>query len=168
VKLTELFLSELEREAALTRRVLERVPEGRNEWQPHPKSMRLGYLAVLVATMPGWIELMVNDPELSFDSPGRNRPQEVNTANELVSTLEQRVTKSREALRNTTDEHLLTPWRIRAGGRIIQEQPRSVFIRDAMFSHWSHHRGQLTVYLRLTGAAVPALFGPSADEGGGF
>jgi len=166
MQLTELFATELEREAALSRRVLERVPEGRNDWKPHPKSMRLGYLAVLVASMPGWIHLMINQEELNFDSPGRNRPEEVISNAALVAVLDSNLTKARAALSRTNDEHLMTPWRIRAGGRVVQEQARHLFLRDAVFSHMAHHRGQLTVYLRLNNAAVPAIYGPSADEGG--
>ena len=166
MKLTELLSAELEREAALSRRVLERVPEGRNDWKPHPKSMRLGYLAVLVASMPGWIDLMINQEELNFDSPGRNRPEEVSSNAALLGVLDGNLTKARAALSRTNDEHLMTPWRIRAGGRVVQEQARHLFLRDAVFSHMAHHRGQLTVYLRLNDAAVPAIYGPSADEGG--
>ena len=166
MKLTELLTDELEREAALSRRVLERVPEGKNDWKPHAKSMRLGYLAVLVASMPGWIDLMINQDELSFDSPGRNRPDEVSSNTALVGVLDSNLTKARAALSGTNDEHLMTPWRIRAGGRVVQEQARHLFLRDAVFSHMAHHRGQLTVYLRLNDAAVPAIYGPSADEGG--
>ena len=98
MKLTELLASELEREAALSRRVLERVPEGKNDWKPHPKSMRLGYLAVLVASMPGWIDLMINQEELNFDSPGRNRPEEVRSNAALLSVLDSNLTKARAAL----------------------------------------------------------------------
>ena len=166
MKLTELLAAELEREAALSRRVLERVPEGKNDWKPHPKSMRLGYLAVLVASMPGWIDLMINQEELNFDSPGRNRPEEVSSNAALLDVLDGNLAKARAALSGTNDEHLMTPWRIRAGGRVVQEQARHLFLRDAVFSHMAHHRGQLTVYLRLNNAAVPAIYGPSADEGG--
>lgn len=166
MKLTELLAAELERESALSRRVLERVPEGKNDWKPHPKSMRLGYLAVLVASMPGWIDLMINQEELNFDSPGRNRPEEVSSNAVLLSVQDTNLAKARLALSSTNDEHLMTPWRIRAGGRVVQEQARHLFLRDAVFSHMAHHRGQLTVYLRLNDAAVPAIYGPSADEGG--
>ena len=166
MKLTELFIPELQREAALSRRVLERLPEGRNEWQPHPKSMRLGYLAALVASMPGWIEMMVNHDELDFASPGGYRTQAMSTTRELVQGLDGWVSKAREALAQTTDAHLMTSWRIRAGEHVISEQPRHIFIRDAVFNHMAHHRGQLTVYLRLNDVAVPAIYGPTADEGG--
>jgi uncharacterized damage-inducible protein DinB len=167
MKLTELFLADLEREAASTRRTLERVPEGRNAWKPHDKSMRLGYLATLLATMPGWIAMMVNQDELDLSPPGGKRysPPEILTSRELVEALDANVAKAKDALANTTDEHLMTPWRFLVGGKVASEQPRYVMICDAVFSHLAHHRGQLTVYLRLNAVPVPAIYGPSADEG---
>jgi uncharacterized damage-inducible protein DinB len=165
--MTELFLGELDREAASTRRVLERVPEGRNDWKPHAKSMPLGYLAALVATMPGWVAMMLNLNEMDINSleGGNFKPQNHRTAQELINTLDTSVAKSREALAKTTDEHLLTPWKFVVSGHIVSELPRHIMLRDAVFSHLAHHRGQLTVYLRLNEARVPALYGPSADEG---
>jgi uncharacterized damage-inducible protein DinB len=143
------------------------VPEGRNDWKPHEKSMRLGYLAALVATMPSWIVLMVNQDELDFSSPTRARftPQELATSGDLVESLDKAVASAREALANTNDEHLMKPWRFVAGGRAVSEGPRYIMIRDSVFTHLAHHRGQLTVYLRLNEAPVPAIYGPSADEG---
>lgn len=167
MKLTELLLADLEREAAGTRSALQRVPEGHNDWKPHPKSMPLGYLASLLATMPSWVAMMVKQNELDLKSPGaaKFKPLEWRTRSELVSALDAGVGAAREALQNTTDDHLLTPWRFVVGGHVASENPRHVMIADAVFSHLAHHRGQLTVYLRLNGASVPALYGPSADEG---
>ncbi|MGH9433500.1 MAG: DinB family protein [Terriglobia bacterium] len=167
MKMTDLFLAELEREAAGTRRVLERVPEGRNDWKPHEKSMALGYLAALVATMPSWVAMMVNQDELDMTSPAASKfkAQELRTSRELVQTLDESVAKARQALANTTDEHLRTPWRFVVGGHVVSEQPRYIMLRDAVFNHLAHHRGQLTVYLRLNDRPVPAIYGPSADEG---
>jgi uncharacterized damage-inducible protein DinB len=167
VKMTDLFLADLEREAASTRRALERVPEGRDDWKPHEKSMSLGYLATLVATILGWIDMMVNRDQLDMapkDAP-KFRPKELKTNSELLAALDESVAKARKALENTTDEHLLTAWKFVVGGHVASENPRHIMIRDAVFSHLAHHRGQLTVYLRLNGAAVPAIYGPSADEG---
>jgi uncharacterized damage-inducible protein DinB len=167
MKMTELFLAELEREAVSTRRTLERVPERRNDWKPHEKSMALGYLASLVATMPSWIAMIVDDDELDMNPPGgsRYRTPELSTRRELVEALDESVAKARAALLNTTDEHLMTTWRLLVGGRVVNEQARHIMLRDAVFSHLAHHRGQLTVYLRLNSALVPAIYGPSADEG---
>jgi uncharacterized damage-inducible protein DinB len=166
MKMTELFLAELERESLLSRRALERVPDGRYDWKPHPKSMPMGYLSTLVATMPAWIEMMVKQDEL--DIAPRNgtgyRAPELRTSRELVQALDGAVAKGRGALSGTTDEHLMTTWKLLAGGRQVQEQPRHLAIREGVFNHLAHHRGQLTVYLRLTGAPVPSIYGPTADE----
>jgi uncharacterized damage-inducible protein DinB len=167
LKMKDLFLGELDREAASTRRVLERVPEGRNDWKPHAKSMPLGYLAALSASMPGWIAMMLNLNEMDISSleGAKFKPQPHGTAKELIETLDAGAAQSREALTNTTDDHLLTPWKFVVSGHVVSELPRHIMLRDAVFSHLAHHRGQLTVYLRLNEARVPALYGPSADEG---
>ena len=165
MNLTDLFLAELDREAAATRRVLERVPEGRPEWQPHPRSMKLGRLSALVAGMPGWIAMMIESDEFDFAPPGGSpdRP-ELGTKAELLALLDASTAKAREALVNTDDDHLLTTWKLKAQGRVVTELPRYLNIRDGVFNHLAHHRGQLTVYLRLTESHVPAIYGPSADE----
>jgi len=167
MKMTDLLLSQLEREASLTRLALERVPEDHNDWKPHAKSMPLGYLASLVATMPSWIDMMVNLDEFDLKSSAaaKFKPLEWKKRTDLVEALNTGVEQARHALRGTTDEHLLKPWRFMIGDHVASESPRHVMIADAVFSHLAHHRGQLTVYLRLNEASVPALYGPSADEG---
>ena len=164
MKMTELFLAQLEREIAGTRNALARVPEGKNDWKPHDKSMPLGYLAALVATMPAWLEAMIKNDEIDFRAPHSYRTPDFNSNRELIEGFEKSVKSGRTALIGTTDEHLMTNWRMRAGEHIISEQQRYIVIQDT-FTHLAHHRGQLTVYLRLTGALVPAIYGPSADEG---
>ena len=167
MRMTELFLAELEREASATRRTLQRVPEGHNDWKPHQKSMPLGYLATLVATMPAWIDTMINQDELDLRPKDGSsfRPQEAETNRELLQGFDESVIKARQALESTTDEHLMRPWRLLAAGQVMAEQPRHIMLRDSVFNHLAHHRGQLTVYLRLNNASVPAIYGPSADEG---
>jgi uncharacterized damage-inducible protein DinB len=167
MKLTEFFLAQLEREATSTRLALQRVPEGHNDWKPHDRSMPLGYLASLVATMPSWIVSMVKQDEFDIRSAeaAKFKPLEWKTRAELLAALDGAVAAAREALQGTTDEHLLTPWKFMAGGHVMSESPRQVMIADSVFSHLAHHRGQLTVYLRLNEASVPAIYGPSADEG---
>jgi uncharacterized damage-inducible protein DinB len=161
----EIFLDQLEREAASTRKAIERVPEGHNSFKPHPKSMELGYLAALVATMPGWIALTIQTDELRLGEAGDEfSTRAVETRAELLQLLEDGVAKSRAALQSTTQEHLLKPWRLIAHGQVVSEDPRHIVIADAVFSHLAHHRGKLTVYLRLNDASVPAIYGPSADE----
>ena len=166
MKLTDLFLDQLEKEAAPTRRVLDRVPEGRNDWKPHEKSMPLGYLAALVANMPAWIDFIVQQDQLDLAAPGsaKFRPQVAPTRRELIALHDSALAGAREVLSHADDEHLMKPWRFLMGGHVVTEQPRYVMIRDTVFSHMAHHRGQLTVYLRLSGALVPSIYGPSADE----
>jgi len=167
MKLTEFLIAQLEREAASSRLALERVPEGHNGWKPHDKSMPLGYLASLVATMPSWIVSMVKLDEFDLKSPeaAKFKPLEWQNRAQLIAALDSATAAALEALQNTTDEHLLTNWKFRAGGHVMSENPRRIMITDSVFSHLAHHRGQLTVYLRLNEASVPALYGPSADEG---
>jgi uncharacterized damage-inducible protein DinB len=168
LKMTDLFLYDLKAEAVGTRKALERVPEGHNDWRPHPKSMPLGYLASLVATMPRWIDYMINRDELDFAPVGKNenRPPEMRNTAELVAWFDESVEKARAALTGTTDEHLMTTWKLKAGGYLVSEDPRYINIRSGVFNHLAHHRGQLTVYLRLNEALVPSIYGPSADERG--
>ena len=162
--LTELLLSELDREGPRTRRALEHVPSGRDDWKPHPKSMPLGRLAGLVATMPSWIPLIIEQEELNLTPPGGQGQYQQPAMDQLVATLEQNIAKGREALRKTNDQFLYTTnWRLLAGGQVVMNQPRHIVLRDTL-NHLAHHRGQLTVYLRLTEQKVPAIYGPSADD----
>ncbi|MBT9330172.1 DinB family protein [Paracidobacterium acidisoli] len=168
MKMTDLFLDELAREANATRRALERIPDGRSDWKPHPKSMSLGQLATLVSSLPSWIVTTVNQEELDMKpagSPGYMPPPELHTSRELVDALEKHVSAAQEALEKTNDRHLMMPWRFKVGGMVVSEEPRYQVIRDSVFNHLAHHRGQLTVYLRLNDASVPSIYGPSADDG---
>jgi len=164
MKLTQLLLDELDREAPRTRRALQHVPLGREDWKPHPKSMPLGRLAGLVASMPSWVTLIIEQDELDLNPPsGRGQYQQPATG-ELGETLDRHVSKARESLAKTNDEFLMsTKWRLLAGGKVVMEAPRHVVLRDTL-NHLAHHRGQLTVYLRLNDQAVPAIYGPSADD----
>ena len=166
MELTRYFLEQLDRQAEACRKTIERVPEGKNAWKPHDRSMDLGYLAALVATMPGWISLMIDRDELDLDGPvGQTfRTQAVETRAELLALLDAGVGKSRRSLMEVTEEHLMQPWRLVMNGNVLSEGPRYSMIADGALSHLAHHRGQLTVYLRLLEARVPAIYGPSADE----
>ncbi|HEV8239029.1 MAG TPA: hypothetical protein VGS57_06645 [Thermoanaerobaculia bacterium] len=165
MKMNELYLAQLEREMVGSRKALERVPEGRPDWKPHPKSMALGYLATLVATMPAWIAMAVDQDSLDLNPPGGGgyKAPTWSTTAELIAALDDSIAKAKAALAGTNDEHLLTPWKLLAGGHVVMEQPRHVVVEDT-FCHLSHHRGQLTVYLRLNDVAVPSIYGPTADE----
>jgi uncharacterized damage-inducible protein DinB len=164
MKLTELLLAELDREAPRTRRALEQVPLDRDDWKPHQKSMALGRLAGLVASMPSWLPLIIGQDELDLTPPPGQGQYRQPPTSELVATLDKQVTNARDVLSKTTDEFLLTTrWRLKAGGQIVADDPRHIVIRDTI-NHWSHHRGQLTVYLRLLERTVPSIYGPSADD----
>lgn len=165
MKLTDAFVAQLTAESPRTRRTLERVPEGKDDWKPHQKSMPLGRLAMLVAQMPSWVSLIVNRDELDLNPAGGSNisQQPLRTPAELVQALDKNVADARKALEATSDDHLMTPWKLLVSGKVVSEDLRHIVLRDT-FMHWSHHRGQLTVYLRLNDAPVPAIYGPSADD----
>jgi hypothetical protein len=163
--MTEWFLAELESEAGKSRRVLEQVPSGKRGWKPHERSMELGYLSDLVANIFSWVGMAITMNELDIapkDGP-TYKPAPLNTPAELVAALDKAVGQAREALQGTTDAHLATSWRLLAAGQLAFEQPRHQVIRDT-FLHSAHHRGQMTVYLRLLGSKVPSVYGPTADD----
>ena len=161
MQLKDYLFSEIEREIERSRRALEQVPAGQYDWKPHEKSMPLGYLSTLVAMMPAWIEMAITKDELDLSSG--QRPSILVTTRDLLQMNEESAAKGKEALRNTTDAHLMTPWKLLVAGKVVMETPRQIVIADT-FGHMAHHRGQLTVYLRLLGAPVPAIYGPSADD----
>jgi uncharacterized damage-inducible protein DinB len=111
--------------------------------------------------------MMINKDELDLRPKDGSafKPQEAKTNRELLQAFDESVVKARKSLEGTTDEHLMTPWKLLAAGQVMAEQPRHIMLRDSVFNHLAHHRGQLTVYLRLNDASVPAIYGPSADEG---
>jgi uncharacterized damage-inducible protein DinB len=160
------LLAQLDAEAPRTRKALEAVPAGRGDWKPHETSMPFGRLAALVARMPSWISLIVDRGELDLNPPGggSNIGQEpLVTSADLVRAHDEGVAQARVALARATDSDLEQTWRLLVGGNVVSENRRSIVLRDT-FMHLAHHRGQLTVYLRMTGASVPAIYGPSADD----
>ncbi len=165
MKLTEFFSAQLDREAPICRRVLERVPERKPDWKPHEKSMPLGYLSGLVATMPSWIAMAIDQDELDLNPPGGKPMQSdpLDTRVALGKALDDAVAKARASLARTDDAFLMTPWKLLVGGHVVQESARQAVIADT-FTHLAHHRGQLSVYLRLNDQAVPSIYGPTADE----
>ncbi len=165
MKLTEFLQAEVDREVERSRRALEQVPEGKYDWKPHEKSMIFGYLANMVATMPSWIAMGITRDELDVAPTDGSKMEQkrMDTSDELVKALDKSAADARSALEKATEEHLMTPWRLLARGQVVMETPRYVMMQDTI-NHWAHHRGQMTVYLRLMGARVPAIYGPSADD----
>lgn len=165
MKLTQFLLDEVNREVERSRKVLEQVPSGKYDWKPHDRSMIFGYLADMVATIPTWLamEITRDDLDIAPASGSSMKQERKETSAALLQALDKAAAELRAALQSTTDEHLATRWQLKAGGQVVWEGPRDEIIQDTI-SHWSHHRGQMTVYLRLMGAKVPAVFGPSADE----
>ena len=165
MKLTHFLLAELNREVDRSRRALEQAPAGKYDWKPHSKSMIFGYLANMVATIPTWVAMQINQDELDVAPVGAGKIEQkrLETSEELRQALDKAAAEARSALEKTTDEHLQTRWRLLARGKVVMEAPRYEMIQDTV-NHWSHHRGQMTVYLRLMGAKVPSIYGPSADD----
>src|SRR5436190_15900192 len=163
--LKDFLLAELNREVERSRAALEQVPEGKSDWKPHERSMAFGYLANMVATIPMWITMQITQDELDIapkDGP-KFEMKPHNTGAEYVEALDQAAAGAREAFANSSDEHLKSNWQLKAGGNVVMEAPRYEMIQDSLL-HLAHHRGQMTVYLRLMGAKVPAIYGPSADD----
>jgi uncharacterized damage-inducible protein DinB len=165
MKLNEYLLTEMDREVERSRRALEQVPEGKYDWKPHDKSMIFGYLANMVATIPMWISMQITQDELDVAPADGSKMEQkrMDTSAEFVEALDKATAGARAAFEKTTEDHLKTNWRLLARGQVVMEAPRYVMIQDTI-NHWVHHRGQMTVYLRLMGAKVPALYGPSADD----
>jgi uncharacterized damage-inducible protein DinB len=157
---TQLFLHELDAEYRATRACLEKIPESSFEFKPHPKSMTMGYLVLLVAEIPLWIKYMVTDGEIDFVIFKHFTPK---TTKELVDHFEDNMEAARKALKETNDEALESSFTLKANGQVLYSAPKIADI-GATLNHWVHHRGQLTVYMRLNDIPVPSVYGPSADD----
>jgi uncharacterized damage-inducible protein DinB len=167
MSISESLLPEFDHEMANTRKTLERVPEDKFDWRPHPKSTTLGYLATHLGFLPGWAVNAINLESLDL-APGGGPPPKVPAAasrQEVLDMFDKNVTEARAAIAGASDEHLLKPWSLLMGGRTIMTMPRIAVLRGMVMNHNVHHRAQLGVYLRLNDVAVPAIYGPSADEG---
>jgi len=167
MRFTEILSKEVEREGLLNAAVLANVPTGRDDWQPHPKSMPLGRLASLVAMMPSWLTMMIDRDDFDLNPPGGQQSSEYSrtfkTGEELVRASNDGFAGARKAIGGTTEDHLQKPWQLKVGGNVVAEKSRHEFLQETI-NHLAHHRGQLTVYLRMNDAKVPATYGPSADD----
>ncbi len=160
-EVTQMLLGELEQEAQATRRVLQRVPEDKLSWRPHPKSSTLGQLALHLAMIPS-LGSRVLAPDV-YEAPEFAQPEPHTTA-ELLTTLEESIASARQFLSELTPERAEGTWRLTRGGRELMAVPRLAMIRTLMFNHLYHHRGSLVVYLRLLDVPLPPVYGPTADE----
>lgn len=165
MSIAESFLAEFETQAPITRRFIERLPEDKLTWKPHEKSMTAGQLAYHLASVPGGIVRFVqNNPAQAPDFTDANRFPQPASRQEILNKLQESIAAVRNLLPKFDDAAMNETWRITAGGREVVAQPRAQFLRDVMLSHWYQHRGQFSVYLRMLNVAVPASWGPSADE----
>jgi uncharacterized damage-inducible protein DinB len=163
IAMLEPMSGEIELEAATTRRVLERVPADKLTWKPHPRSMPLGQLAMHVATIPGGISRLAQVDEFEVN-PANFAPPVPASAEEILAALDASVKTAQEYLAEVSESSAMGTWRAKANGKEVMSMPRVAMLRALMLNHWYHHRGQLSVYLRLLDVPVPVIYGPSADE----
>ena len=159
------LLPEFDHEMATTRRLLERVPEAEFEWKPHAKSMSLGQLAAHIANIPLWGSATLASTVFDLDAlPADTRPQLPASRAALLEAFDAKVAAARDQLTPTTDAELMAPWTLKKGGQEVFTMPRISAIRSFVMNHLIHHRGQLSVYLRLKDVPLPSIYGPTADE----
>ncbi len=161
--ITDPMLNEFRQEVTTTKRIIERVPEDKLSWKPHAKSMTLGQLAWHIASVPGSVARILQQD--SFDvSQGNFVPPQPKSKQEVLTAFEQSVLDAEQCLQRMTDDRARENWRLLRGERELMNLPRVGFARSIMLNHWYHHRGQLSVYLRLLDVPLPVIYGPSADE----
>jgi uncharacterized damage-inducible protein DinB len=154
------FLRELEAEAPAARKCLERIPAALFDWKPHEKSMPLGYLSLLVAEIPKWIQVTIEDSVIDFATFQHFQPK---TTAELVSHFDENLKGAKNALQNVSDKELTGLFYLKNKGQVLMSMPKNDSVGSTL-NHLVHHRGQLTVYMRLNNIPVPSIYGPSADE----
>lgn len=160
----QMIAAELKQEAVATRKMLERVPHEKFSWKPHEKSMTLGRLAGHIVEMVNWTDATLKHDELDF-AKQEYKPKEYADASELVADFDRNVANAADVLNSTVDAAMMENWRLRSGEQVFFELPKAAVMRTMVMNHIIHHRGQLSVYLRLNDIAVPSIYGPSADEG---
>ncbi len=160
MSLSATFLPEFDQEMAVTRRLLERVPGEKGDWKPHEKSFSLGHLAQLVSWMPGWITQAMRETRLDLTGAPKYSLEKTET---LLAEFDRNVKSARETLAGASDADFLVEWSLAAGERVFFTMPRVGVVRQTI-NHLIHHRGQLTVYLRMVDVPIPSIYGPTADE----
>jgi uncharacterized damage-inducible protein DinB len=160
--LVDALLPEYDRETGTTRRLLERVPDEKLTWAPHQRSMTLGRLASHLAEIPAWARRIVGESE--FDMNGSSQPLECTSREDILRVFDRHVGEARAAIALKTDAELMAPWTLKKEGHEVFTVPKLSVLRSFLINHLIHHRGQLSVYLRLNDVPVPAIYGPGADE----
>jgi uncharacterized damage-inducible protein DinB len=161
-KMLEPMMTEIQQEAITTRRILERIPGDKLSWRPHPKSMSLGQLALHIATIPGNVSRLAQQEE--FDAPANFDFPVPDNAKDILATLDASIKAAEEYLGGVSESAVMGNWRLTSKGKEVFTIPRVGLLRSIMLNHWYHHRGQLSVYLRLLDVPVPVIYGRSADE----
>jgi uncharacterized damage-inducible protein DinB len=164
LSLNELVIADMDREYPVTRRVLERIPDDRHDWRPHDKSTPLGQLASHVASLPRFVAMILQQDGFDLAVTPPQRPPALRTREELLRTFDDYAAAARNAVQSTTDDALAREWVFRNGDQVFLRGTRATVIRTLAMNHLVHHRGQLSVYLRLLDVPVPSIYGPSADE----
>src|SRR5262249_48629454 len=166
MSIAQSLLPELEQEMAGTRKTLERIPEDKFEWRPHPKSFTMIALATHIANMVGWGTVTIKQDSFDYAPPGAEpyKEEPAKSVPALLETFDKGLAEFRKALAGASDEALLKDWSLLGGGKVVFTMPRVACLRGIIFNHLVHHRAQLGVYLRMNDVPVPALYGPSADE----
>lgn len=165
--IAEAMLPEFDQEMANTRRMLERAPENQFGWRPHEKSPTLGWLLSHLVEIPGWMQLSLSTDEFDVAPPGQppHRTTEQESVAAALTAFDSNVAAARDALAAADDATLLSSWTLRHGGQVVLTMPKVGVVRGFVLNHSVHHRAQLGLYLRLLDVPVPAIYGPSADEG---
>ena len=158
------LIAELKHEAGNTRKMLERVPFENTTWKPHAKSREVIQLATHVATVLRWVKRAIEMDEFDLAAPNNLQVIEPKNSGELLDLFNKTGADAEQALENVSDETLMKPWTFRSGQHVVFTMPKAAVIRNMAFNHYIHHRGQLSVYLRLLDVPIPGMYGPSADE----
>lgn len=164
MRMIDPLLMEFDRESATTRKLLERVPSASFEWAPHKTSMTLGKLATHVATLPALVASFLHSEGFDFGAGGGAVPPTPSTSEELVASFDKAVKDAKGAMSGLDDEKAVGPWNLTSGGKVLMSMPRIALVRSFLINHSIHHRGQLSVYLRMLDVPIPSVYGPSGDE----
>jgi len=158
------ILPEFDHEIANTRKILERVPEGKPDYKPHEKSMAMDRLAGHLAEVPGWAKETILQDSIAIGQPGQGEPLKMTSRKQLLEEFDKRAAAGRAAIAGASDEDFMKPWSLIAYGKPVFTMPKIAVLRGFVMNHMIHHRAQMGVYLRLNDVPVPSIYGPSADE----